>query len=200
VGKDLGINAHQMREAERGRWGRGEPVGKADAVERYLSPCVRLGGRATRRGYAQLEAAQVFRLHLIGRLAEKSREGPDGSGSDVVGLHPGGEIPDRHVLDHATAQRADGFIVYWVLLSETGLTPDLQTGPGPLPHDAGRFYRGSSLVAWRMHTKSDYKSKNRIDKLLPDNLKADGISFGLEQVEDVRHMSPRNPMGSDVRI
>jgi hypothetical protein len=27
-----------------------------------------------------------------------------------------------------------------------------------------------------------------------------GISFGLEQVEDVRHMSPRNPMGSDVRI
>jgi hypothetical protein len=35
----------------------------------------------------------------------------------------GGEMPDRDVLDHATAQRANGLTVYWVLLSETGLPP-----------------------------------------------------------------------------
>jgi hypothetical protein len=45
----------------------------------------------------------------------------------------GGEMPDRDVLDHATAQRANGLTVYWVLLSETGLPLDLQTGPvGPV--------------------------------------------------------------------
>ena len=32
-------------------------------------------------------------------------------------------MPDRDVLDHATAQRANGLTVYWVLLSETGLPP-----------------------------------------------------------------------------
>jgi len=32
-------------------------------------------------------AAEVFRLRLMGRLAEKSREGP--GGSDGVGLRPG---------------------------------------------------------------------------------------------------------------
>jgi hypothetical protein len=47
----------------------------------------------------RLEAAEVFRLRLIGRLAEKSREGP--GGSDGVGLRSGDEMADRHVLDHA---------------------------------------------------------------------------------------------------
>ena len=58
-----------------------------------------------------------------------NREGPDMA--DVVALRLRREMPDRHVLDHAAAQRADGVLVgaHGVLLSGTGLTPDLQTGP-----------------------------------------------------------------------
>jgi hypothetical protein len=53
------------------------------------------------------------------------------------------------------------------------LTPDLQIGLGPLPHDAGRFYRGSGLVACAMQTKFGLQKQKRIDKLLPEDLKAD---------------------------
>ncbi len=56
-----------------------------------------------------LVAAQILRLGLIRRAAEKGREIP--YRRDVSSLGASRETADRHVLDHALAQRADGFIV-----------------------------------------------------------------------------------------
>src|SRR3954454_8772533 len=77
-----------------------------------------------------LETAEVFRFGLIGRLAEEGREGPDGP--DVVGLRFGAEMPDGHVVDHATAQWADGFVAHGGSCPRRG-THDLRTShAGPI--------------------------------------------------------------------
>src|SRR5215475_5062736 len=56
----------------------------------------------------QLIASQVLRARLVRRAAEEDAEVPDGA--DVGCLRLLRELADRHVLDHAPAQRADGLL------------------------------------------------------------------------------------------
>jgi len=55
-----------------------------------------------------LKAPEILRRRLIRRAAEKDRESPDCR--DVSSLRAGREAADRHVLDHAPAQRADAIV------------------------------------------------------------------------------------------
>ena len=70
------------------------------------------------RGEVELVAPQVLRLGPVRRDPQEGRELPDLT--DVITLGMLAELPDRHVFDHATAQRADGFGAHGELLSETG--------------------------------------------------------------------------------
>jgi hypothetical protein len=55
-----------------------------------------------------LEAPQVLLIRLVRRAAEKGREVSDRC--DVSSLRASRETADLHVLDHALAQWADGFV------------------------------------------------------------------------------------------
>jgi len=63
----------------------------------------------------QLEKAKIFRPGRIRRAAEKSCKCLDVS--DIVIARLLDEIAHRHVFDHALAQRADGHLAHWELLS-----------------------------------------------------------------------------------
>src|ERR1700726_1315294 len=66
-------------------------------------------------GQMQLERAQLFRGRGVGGTAEESREPLDGT--DVLALRIGHEPAHVHVFEHALAQRADGLLAHWGLLS-----------------------------------------------------------------------------------
>ena len=108
-----------------------EPQGRHRGIYR--------GGRCALGRHMQLEAAQILGLGQFGRPAEEGCEGPDVS--NIVGLRLRGEVPDRHVFDHAAAQRADGVKVraHGVILSGTGLTPRSSDMPRGPPISASRL-------------------------------------------------------------
>jgi hypothetical protein len=66
-------------------------------------------------GQMQLERAQLFRNRGVGGTAEEGREPLDGT--DVLALRIGHEPAHVHVIEHALAQRADGLLAHWGLLS-----------------------------------------------------------------------------------
>ena len=68
-------------------------------------------------------APKVFGLGQIGRALQENRELPDLA--DVIALGMLAELPDRHVFDHAAAQRIDGFSAHRGLLSGTGVDPTI---------------------------------------------------------------------------
>lgn len=80
-----------------------------------------------KRGETQLVASEILGLGLTGRAAKKSRE--RANLTDVVTLGVGAKLPDRHVFDHAAAQRADSFGDHRGPPSETAEPRDLHTGP-----------------------------------------------------------------------
>src|SRR5580704_13325204 len=96
------------------------------AIERHIEeePQRRDGGvdlwrtRAARR-QMQPKAAHVFRLSRVGRAAEERRKTLDPL--NVVVLRLRREIANRHVFDHAPAQRANALIGHGILLSEPRL-------------------------------------------------------------------------------
>jgi hypothetical protein len=63
----------------------------------------------------QLERAQLFRRRGVGGTAEENREPLDGT--DILALRIGYEPAHVHVFEHALAQRADGLLAHWGLLS-----------------------------------------------------------------------------------
>ena len=66
-------------------------------------------------GQMQLERAQLFRRRGVGGTAEESRELLDST--DILALRIGHEPAHVHVFEHALAQRADGLLAHWGLLS-----------------------------------------------------------------------------------
>ena len=74
-----------------------------------------VGGCTPVAGQMQLERAQLFRRRRVGRPAEESRQPLDGS--DVLALRIGRELADAHVFEHPLAQRTDGLLAHWGLLS-----------------------------------------------------------------------------------
>jgi len=96
------------------------------AIERHIEeePQRRDGGvdlwrtRAARR-QMQPKATHVFRLSRVGRAAEERRKTLDPL--NVVVLRLRREIANRHVFDHAPAQRANALIGHGILLSEPRL-------------------------------------------------------------------------------
>jgi hypothetical protein len=58
--------------------------------------------------YMHLKTAKVLACRRVRRSAEKGREGPDVA--DVIFLHLLLDPARRQVIDHALAQRADGFV------------------------------------------------------------------------------------------
>jgi hypothetical protein len=91
-------------------------------VERHLEEEPERGHRRidgrwphTGLGQMQLQRAQVFRGCGVGGPAEERREPLDGT--DVLALRLGREPAHAHVLEHALAQRADGLLAHWGLLS-----------------------------------------------------------------------------------
>jgi hypothetical protein len=63
----------------------------------------------------QLEKAKILRRGRIRRAAEKGCKCSDVP--DIVVARLLDEIAHRHVFDHAPAQRADGLLAHWELLS-----------------------------------------------------------------------------------
>jgi hypothetical protein len=63
----------------------------------------------------QLERAQLFRRRTVGGRAEENPKPLDGA--DVLALRIGYEPAHVHVVEHALAQRADGLLAHWGLLS-----------------------------------------------------------------------------------
>src|SRR5712691_12471983 len=66
-------------------------------------------------GQMQLERAQLFRRRGVGGTAEEARELLDST--DILALRIGHEPAHVHVFEHALAQRADGLLAHWGLLS-----------------------------------------------------------------------------------
>src|SRR5882724_10564881 len=66
-------------------------------------------------GQMQLESAQLFGGRGVGGTAEESRKPLDGT--NVLALRIGYEPAHVHVIEHALAQRADGLLAHWGLLS-----------------------------------------------------------------------------------
>src|SRR5262252_5122831 len=114
-----------------------------------------------------LVAPDILERRLIRGPAEEDRELLDEATIDVLGRRL--KLTDRHILDHAPAQRAYGRIGHEVLLSEWRLAiPHPQTGPAGLeaarilsPSKAraleskaapgpGAFYRVSGFVLWHI--------------------------------------------------
>src|ERR1700687_6370825 len=99
----------------------------------------------------QPKAAHVLRLGRVGRSSEERREVLDPL--HVVMLGFGRELADRHVFDHAPAQRADGLVGHGdaPVLSEVVETPRSQdrTPRCAIPlalTPAAAPYRASGLV------------------------------------------------------
>jgi hypothetical protein len=93
-------------------------LGKLGAIERHIEeePQRRDGGvdlwrASAARRQMQPKAAHVLRLGQVGRAAEKRREVLDPLHVVMLGFWR--EFADRHVFDHASAQRADGLIGHW---------------------------------------------------------------------------------------
>ena len=101
-----------------------------------------------------LETAQILLIRLIRRAAEKSREVPDRR--ELSSLRAGREAADFHVLEHAPAQRADGFVSHGsapCVETKVG-EPQSQHATDPAryntdPPPAAANYRESSLARWR---------------------------------------------------
>jgi hypothetical protein len=76
----------------------------------------------------QPKAAHVLRLGQVGRAAEKRREVLDPLHVVMLGFWR--ELADRHVFDHAPAQRADDLVGHGdaPVLSEVVEPLDLKTG------------------------------------------------------------------------
>ena len=99
----------------------------------------------------QPKAAHLLRLGSVGGSAEERGEVLDPLHVVMLGFWR--ELADRHVFDHATAQRADGLVSHGdaPVLSEVVKTPRSQDRtPRPamalaVPH-AAAFYRASGLV------------------------------------------------------
>jgi hypothetical protein len=92
------------------------------AVERHGEEETQRRNRAidARRTHAglrlmQLEKAKILRRGRIRRAAEKGCKCPDVP--DIVVVRLLDEVAHRHVFDHAPAQRADGLLAHWELLS-----------------------------------------------------------------------------------
>ena len=66
-------------------------------------------------GLVDLIAAQVLGGCCIRRAAQELGKGLDVA--DIIVLRLLAELADRHVLDHATTQRADGLLAHGGLLS-----------------------------------------------------------------------------------
>src|SRR5450631_4627203 len=66
-------------------------------------------------GQMQLERAQLFGGCAVGATSEKARELLDST--DILALRIGHESAHVHVFEHALAQRGDGLIGHWRLLS-----------------------------------------------------------------------------------
>src|SRR3954471_5898695 len=101
------------------------------------APCAAMCSRKRRRSSG---------FGLIGRLAEEGREGPDGP--DGVGLRFGAEMPDGHVVDHARAQWADGFVAHGGSCPRRG-DPRSSDKPRRADHltcNTSHLYRESGLV------------------------------------------------------
>jgi hypothetical protein len=62
----------------------------------------------------QLIAAQILKARLVRRCAAEGAEALDGA--DIAFLGPRRELADRHILDHAPTQRADGCLGHGSLL------------------------------------------------------------------------------------
>src|ERR1700751_6103306 len=100
----------------------------------------------------QLVPAQILEARLVRRAAEEGAEPLDGA--DVAVLGPLRELADRHILDHASAQRADGCLGHGSLpevgsnSQSSGTTPKSPYRPrcarSALPRE-----RFSPLAWWR---------------------------------------------------
>ena len=66
-------------------------------------------------GLVNLIAAQVLARCRIGRAAQELGKALDVA--DIIMLRLLAELADRHVLDHAATQRADGLLAHWGLPS-----------------------------------------------------------------------------------
>jgi hypothetical protein len=99
--------ADALRAATNGGWALGDACFKrqiAKALDRQ-------GGL----GQMQLERAQLFGGRAVGGTAEEARELLDST--DILALRIGHEPAHVHVIEHALAQRADGLLAHWGLLS-----------------------------------------------------------------------------------
>src|ERR1700687_5347257 len=98
----------------------------------------------------QPKAAHVLRLGRVGRSSEERREVLDPL--HVVMLGFGRELADRHVFDHAPAQRADGLVGHGdapVLMEVAKPSSQDRTFPSATPVPlAADPYRASGLVQW----------------------------------------------------
>jgi hypothetical protein len=63
----------------------------------------------------QLERTQLFGRRTVGGTAEEARELLDST--NILALRIGHEPAHVHVIEQALAQRADGFLAHWGLLS-----------------------------------------------------------------------------------
>ena len=107
-----------------------------------------IGGCTPVCGLVQLEAAKILRRRGVRRAAEEGGEVPDVA--DVVVLRLLAEAADRHVFDHAPAQRADGLLAHRdaPVLSEVA-NPSISRQDAPPPRLAAPIaaapYRASDL-------------------------------------------------------
>ena len=78
-------------------------------------PDERIRAQALRSGAICYLTKPFDRGRAVGGTAEKSRDPLDGT--DVLALRIGHEPAHAHVFEHALAQRADGLLAHWGLLS-----------------------------------------------------------------------------------
>src|SRR6202163_4780058 len=135
-------------------------LGQLGAIERHFEEepqrrdgDVDLWRACTARRQMQPKTAHVLRLGRVGRAAEERGEVLDPLHIVMLGFWR--ELADRHVFDHAPAQRTDGLLGHGdaPVLSEVLETPRSQDRtPRPamvlaVPH-AAALYRASGLVHW----------------------------------------------------
>src|SRR4029077_11669178 len=102
--------------------GRDNSVGKIAALQRdpeEEAQCRGPGveGRYCRSGrrQPQLIATDILRGGLVGRAADEIRKAFDVA--DILVLSPRAKSADRHVFDQSPAQRTDGLVGHWGILS-----------------------------------------------------------------------------------
>ena len=101
---------------------RHDRVGKIAALQRDLEEEPQRAGtgvdgryRRSDRPQVQLVAMDILRSGLVERPAHEIREAFNVA--DILMLSVGAKPTDRHVLDQSPAQRADGLVGHWGLLS-----------------------------------------------------------------------------------